>query len=88
MLNILRMKEKIIYINIISFREWSIRMKHLISAGFAFSLIFATVPALAAVEWCAVQTNNGKIVKCHTNPKSCERYVKGRFNWTCVAREK
>jgi hypothetical protein len=57
----------------------------LLVSGF---LVTATTPVFAAVQWCAVQTNNGKIVKCHNNPKSCERYVKGRFNWTCVAVEK
>tara|TARA_B110000971_G_C19901880_1_gene450361 strand:- start:774 stop:989 length:216 start_codon:yes stop_codon:yes gene_type:complete len=41
-------------------------MKYLLSAGVAFSFAFATAPVVAAVEWCAVQTNNGKIVKCHT----------------------
>jgi len=37
------------------------------------------------VQWCAID-HNGKVIKCHTQKASCERYVKGRFNWQCVPR--
>ena len=63
-------------------------LKNIISMSVVLSLSMFALPASAAVQWCAVQTNNGKVVKCHSNPKSCERYVKGRFNWACVPMEK
>ena len=63
-------------------------MKFLSLIGICFSISTFALPAYASVQWCAVQTNNGKIVKCHSNLKSCERYVKGRFNWTCVPVQK
>jgi len=64
-------------------------MRYIFSIGISLCFGLASLPAFAKkVQWCAVQTNNGKVVKCHTNPKSCERYVKGRFNWTCVPMNK
>ena len=64
-------------------------MKYILPISISLCFTLLSLPASAKkVQWCAVQTNNGKVVKCHTNPKSCERYVKGRFNWTCVPMNK
>lgn len=44
----------------------------------------ATSASAANVKWCVVDTG-GKVSKCYVQKANCERHVKGRFNWQCVA---
>lgn len=51
----------------------------------AFGLCSFAVSASAGnVKWCVVD-HVGKVSKCYVQKVNCERHVKGRLNWQCVA---
>mgnify|MGYP006863221713 FL=1 len=45
---------------------------------------FAVSASAANVKWCVVD-HVGKVSKCYVQKVNCDRHVKGRFNWQCVA---
>lgn len=56
----------------------------------ALIIVALALPQIAAaksVQWCVVD-HVGKVSKCYQQKKSCDRHVKGRFNWQCVALER
>ena len=57
----------------------------MLGACWLFVGFSANQVAAKNVQWCAID-HNGKVIKCHAQKSSCERYVKGRFNWQCVPR--
>jgi len=60
-------------------------MKKAILVLISLSCMGIQVSAKEKWEFCAIDTSgSGKLLKCHHDRKSCERYIQGRRNWECV----